>query len=77
MITGVGMVSPLGLGTEPTWKGLLAGQSGVANITLFDASRHSTHFAAEVKGFDPTRWVTSREAKTMRSPATTTPPSSI
>jgi len=65
VITGVGLVSPLGLGTEPTWKGLLAGQSGVANITLFDASRHSTRFAAEVKGFDPLSWVEKKDVKKM------------
>ena len=65
VITGVGMVSPLGTGTEPTWSGLLAGQSGVANITLFDASRHSTHFAAEVKGFDPLNWVEKKDVKKM------------
>jgi 3-oxoacyl-[acyl-carrier-protein] synthase II len=65
VITGVGLVSPLGVGTEPTWKGLLAGQSGVANITLFDASRHSTHFAAEVKGFDPLAWVEKKDVKKM------------
>jgi len=65
VITGVGMVSPLGVGTEPTWKGLLAGQSGVATITLFDASRHSTHFAAEVKGFDPLNWVDKKDVKKM------------
>jgi 3-oxoacyl-[acyl-carrier-protein] synthase II len=65
VITGVGLVSPLGVGTEPTWKGLLAGQSGVANITLFDASRHSTRFAAEVKGFDPLNWVEKKDVKKM------------
>jgi 3-oxoacyl-[acyl-carrier-protein] synthase II len=65
VITGVGLVSPLGVGTEPTWKGLLAGQSGAANITLFDASRHSTHFAAEVKGFDPLGWVEKKDVKKM------------
>ncbi len=65
VITGVGLVSPLGVGTEPTWKGLQAGQSGVANITLFDASRHSTHFAAEVKGFDPLNWVEKKDVKKM------------
>jgi 3-oxoacyl-[acyl-carrier-protein] synthase II len=59
------MVSPLGVGTEPTWRGLLAGQSGVANITLFDASRHSTRFAAEVKAFDPLNWVEKKEVKKM------------
>ena len=65
MVTGVGLVSPLGIGTEPTWKGLLAGQSGAATITLFDASQHSTHFAAEVKGFDPLNWVEKKEVKKM------------
>ena len=64
-MTGVGLVSPLGVGTEPTWKGLLAGQSGAAAITLFDASRHSTRFAAEVKGFDPLNWVEKKEVKKM------------
>ena len=65
MITGVGLVSPLGIGTEPTWKGLLDGRSGAAAITLFDASRHSTRFAAEVKGFDPLSWVEKKEVKKM------------
>ncbi|HEY2943046.1 MAG TPA: beta-ketoacyl-ACP synthase II [Vicinamibacteria bacterium] len=65
VITGVGLVSPLGVGTEPTWSGLLAGKSGLANITLFDASRHSTRFAAEVKGFDPLNWVEKKDVKKM------------
>jgi 3-oxoacyl-[acyl-carrier-protein] synthase II len=65
VVTGVGLVSPLGIGTEPTWKGLLAGESGAAAITLFDASQHSTRFAAEVKGFDPLNWVEKKEVKKM------------
>jgi len=65
VVTGVGLVSPLGIGTEPTWKGLLAGQSGAATITLFDPSQHSTRFAAEVKGFDPLNWVEKKEVKKM------------
>jgi 3-oxoacyl-[acyl-carrier-protein] synthase II len=65
VVTGVGLVSPLGIGTEPTWKGLLAGQSGAATITLFDASQHSTRFAAEVKAFDPLQWVEKKEVKKM------------
>src|SRR5438105_15798915 len=65
VVTGVGLVSPLGIGTEPTWKGLLAGTSGAAPITLFDASQHSSHFACEVKGFDPLRWVEKKEVKKM------------
>ena len=65
VITGVGLVSPLGVGTEPTWAGLLAGRSGLAHITLFDASRHATRFAAEVKGFDPLGWVEKKDVKKM------------
>jgi 3-oxoacyl-[acyl-carrier-protein] synthase II len=65
VVTGVGLVSPLGIGTDPTWKGLLAGQSGAATITLFDPSQHSTRFAAEVKGFDPLHWVEKKEVKKM------------
>jgi 3-oxoacyl-[acyl-carrier-protein] synthase II len=65
VVTGVGLVSPLGIGTESTWEGLRSGRSGVANIALFDASRHSTHFAAEVKGFDPLNWVDKKDVKKM------------
>jgi 3-oxoacyl-[acyl-carrier-protein] synthase II len=53
------------VGTEPTWRGLLEGRSGVAPITLFDASQHSTRFAAEVKGFDPLGWVEKKDIKKM------------
>jgi 3-oxoacyl-[acyl-carrier-protein] synthase II len=65
VVTGIGLVSPLGIGTEATWKALLAGESGAGPITLFDASRHSTRIAAEVKGFDPLRWVAKRDVKKM------------
>jgi 3-oxoacyl-[acyl-carrier-protein] synthase II len=65
VVTGVGLVSPLAIGTEETWKALLAGQSGAAPITLFDASKHSAQFACEVKGFDPARWVEKKEIKKM------------
>ena len=65
VVTGVGLVSPLGIGTDSTWDGLLNGRSGVAPTTLFDASRHSTHFAAEVKGFDPLNWVEKKDVKKM------------
>jgi 3-oxoacyl-[acyl-carrier-protein] synthase II len=63
VVTGVGLVSPLGIGTEETWTGLLAGRSGAAPITLFDASQHATHFACEVKGFDPLRFVEKKDVK--------------
>jgi 3-oxoacyl-[acyl-carrier-protein] synthase II len=59
----VGLVSPLGIGTEETWKGLLAGRSGAGPITLFDASQHSTRFACEVKGFDPLAWLEKKDVK--------------
>jgi 3-oxoacyl-[acyl-carrier-protein] synthase II len=65
VVTGIGLVTPLAIGTEETWQGLLAGKSGIRTITHFDHSAFSTHFAGEVKGFDPTRWMTSREAKTI------------
>jgi 3-oxoacyl-[acyl-carrier-protein] synthase II len=65
VVTGVGLVSPLGIGSDSTWEGLLNGHSGVAPITLFDASRHSTRFAAEVKGFDPLNWVEKKDVKKM------------
>jgi len=65
VVTGVGLVSPLAIGTEETWAGLLAGRSGAAPITHFDASLHSTHFACEVKGFDPASWVEKKEIKKM------------
>jgi 3-oxoacyl-[acyl-carrier-protein] synthase II len=65
VITGVGLVSAVGLDTDSTWKALLAGVSGVAPITLFDASQHSTRFAAEVKGFDPLNWVEKKDVKKM------------
>jgi 3-oxoacyl-[acyl-carrier-protein] synthase II len=56
-------VSPLGIGTEETWQGLLAGRSGAGPITHFDASQHSTRFACEVKGFDPLRWLDKKDVK--------------
>lgn len=51
VVTGVGLISPLGVGTEPTWVGMLAGKSGIAAITAFDASRFPCRIAGEVKGF--------------------------
>jgi 3-oxoacyl-[acyl-carrier-protein] synthase II len=63
VVTGVGLVSPVGIGTEETWQALLAGRSGAGPITLFDASHHSTRFACEVKGFEPLRWIEKKDVK--------------
>ncbi len=63
VVTGVGLVSPVGIGTEETWQALLAGRSGAGPITLFDASQHSTRFACEVKGFDPLDWIEKKDVK--------------
>ena len=65
VVTGVGLVSSLGIGTEATWQGLLAGQSGIAPITHFDASAFSTRIAGEVKGFDPLQFVAKKDVKKM------------
>jgi 3-oxoacyl-[acyl-carrier-protein] synthase II len=58
-------LTPLGIGNGPSWAGLLEGRSGAGPITLFDASRHSTRFACEVKGFDPLNWVEKKDVKKM------------
>jgi 3-oxoacyl-[acyl-carrier-protein] synthase II len=63
VVTGVGLVSPIGVGTDATWAGVWAGQSGIAPITLFDAARYSTRFAGEVKQFDPLTWIEKKEVK--------------
>ena len=65
VITGVGLVSSLGVGTEATWQALLAGQSGVGPITRFDASAFAARIAGEVKGFDPLQFVEKKEVKKM------------
>lgn len=65
VITGIGLVSPLGNTTEETWAGLIAGRSGVDYITRFDTSQHTVKFAAETKGFDPAKFIEKKELKKM------------
>ena len=65
VVTGVGLVSPLGIGTPETWRGLVAGRSGAGHITRFDASDFSSRIACEVKGFDPLDYADRRDARKM------------
>jgi 3-oxoacyl-[acyl-carrier-protein] synthase II len=57
VVTGIGIISPLGLDAVTTWNGLINGKSGIDKITLFDASTHATKIAAEVKDFDPNKYI--------------------
>jgi len=63
VVTGMGMVGPVGIGREECWANLIEGRSGIGPITRFDASDFATRFAGEVEGFDPTRWIAKREVK--------------
>lgn len=65
VITGMGMVSPVGLSVASSWKCVLAGQSGIAPITVFDASAFSTRFGGALKGFDVTEYVSAKDARKM------------
>lgn len=65
VITGIGIVSPVGLDRKSTWKNLLAGKSGIGPITSFDAEGFQTRFAAEVKGFDPEGLLGRKQARRM------------
>ena len=65
VVTGVGMVSPLGIGTQANWDALCAGCSGVGPITRFDASQFSARIAGEVKGFDPLQFIDKKDVKKM------------
>jgi 3-oxoacyl-[acyl-carrier-protein] synthase II len=65
VITGIGLVSSLGIGTRATWDGLLAGTSGVDRVTRFDVSAFAAQIAAEVRGFDPLDYVDKKDVKKM------------
>ena len=64
-VTGMGIISPLGLDVATTWDGIINGRSGVDFITAFDSEGFDTHFAAEVKGFDPEEYLNRKEARRM------------
>ncbi|MFZ3062160.1 MAG: beta-ketoacyl-ACP synthase II [Actinomycetota bacterium] len=65
VVTGLGVVSPIGAGKEAFWKSLIAGISGVSTISFFDASAYPTQIAAEVKDFNPTDFIEPKESRRM------------
>ena len=65
VVTGLGCISPVGNTVSDSWTHLLAGKSGIATVTAFDASALSCHFAGEVKGFDITQYIPEKEARHM------------
>ncbi|MGE5738688.1 MAG: beta-ketoacyl synthase N-terminal-like domain-containing protein, partial [Betaproteobacteria bacterium] len=65
VVTGIGLVSSLGIGTSENWTALMAGQSGVATITKFDVSQFATKIAGEVRSFDPLRFIEKKDVKKM------------
>ena len=65
VVTGIGLVSSLGIGTDANWVALTAGRGGVGTITKFDASQFATRIAGEVKGFDPLAFIEKKDVKKM------------
>jgi 3-oxoacyl-[acyl-carrier-protein] synthase II len=65
VITGLGILSPLGLDLASSWDGIVNGRSGIGPITHFDASAFPTRIAGEVKGFDATQWIAPKDVKKM------------
>jgi 3-oxoacyl-[acyl-carrier-protein] synthase II len=65
VVTGVGLISSVGIGTEANWEGLLAGRSGIGPITRFDTTRFAARIAGEVQGFDPLAFVDKKDVKKM------------
>src|SRR5271155_739425 len=65
VVTGLGLVTPLGTGVEKNWEALMAGQSGVGPVTRFDVSSFPVKIAGEVKDFNPEDWIEKRDIKKM------------
>jgi 3-oxoacyl-[acyl-carrier-protein] synthase II len=65
VITGIGLLSPVGIGVRKNWEALLAGRSGIGPITRFDPTRHSTRFAGEIKDFDPLAFLDRKDIRKM------------
>ena len=65
MVTGVGLLSSVGVGTEESWQAVLAGRSGISAITAFDASQFSSRIAGEVRDFQPDKFIERKELKKM------------
>lgn len=64
-VTGIGCVSPVGIGVEDSWSSIVNGRSGIGPVTAFDVSGYSTRFAGTVDDWDPTRWLDAKEARRM------------
>ncbi|MET0327440.1 MAG: beta-ketoacyl synthase N-terminal-like domain-containing protein, partial [Luteimonas sp.] len=65
VITGIGILSPLGNDLASSWDGIVNGRSGIGPITHFDATNFATRIAGEVKGFDATQWIAPKDVKKM------------
>ena len=65
VVTGIGLVSSLGIGTDANWQALAAGTSGVGTITKFDATAFATQIAGEVRAFDPLLFIEKKDVKKM------------
>lgn len=65
VVTGLGVVTPIGLGIDEFWKGLIEGRNGISKITHFDPTEYRSHMAAEVKDFDPADWIDEKSIERM------------
>jgi 3-oxoacyl-[acyl-carrier-protein] synthase II len=65
VVTGMGILSPVGNDLDSSWEGIVNGRSGIGPITHFDASAFPTRIAGEVKNFDPSLWIAPKDIKKM------------